>query len=89
MSTVITNRLDAAFEQLRKAGETALIPFITVGDPTLDVTVQLLLGMEKAGANVIELGIPYSDPLADGPIIERASARALQGGTTIRHGLEA
>lgn len=89
MSVIHKNRIDDTFATLQANGQKALIPFITVGDPTLDVTVELLLGFEKAGANVIELGIPYSDPLADGPVIERASGRALEGGTTIESGIEA
>lgn len=89
MSVIHKNRIDETFATLKAKGQKALIPFITVGDPALDVTVRLLLGLEQAGANVIELGIPYSDPLADGPVIERASGRALEGGTTIESGLEA
>ena len=89
MNTVSSNRIDDMFSKLKSEGSTALVPFITVGDPSLDITIQLLHGLEAAGANLIELGIPYSDPLADGPVIERASARALKAGTTIEHGLAA
>ncbi len=60
----------------------AFIPFITAGDPSLDVTEQLVLAMEKAGADIIELGIPFSDPMAEGPTIQNANVRALAGGTT-------
>ncbi|MCG7406463.1 tryptophan synthase subunit alpha [Paenibacillus sp. ACRRX] len=84
----IENRIDTAFAQLKARGETALIPFITVGDPNRHITLQLLLGMEEAGADAIELGIPYSDPLADGPVIEKASARALLHNITISDGIE-
>lgn len=89
MTIQTRNRIDEAFANLKSNDQQALMPFITVGDPSIDVTIRLLLGMEQAGANVIELGIPYSDPLADGPVIERASGRALAGGTTIEHGIEA
>ncbi len=61
---------------------TAFIPFITCGDPSLEVTEQLVYGMEEAGADLIELGIPFSDPIAEGPVIEAADLRALTGGTT-------
>lgn len=60
----------------------ALIPFITAGDPDLKTTEQLILEMARAGADLIELGIPFSDPIAEGPVIQRASMRALQAGTT-------
>ncbi|USB34777.1 tryptophan synthase subunit alpha [Paenibacillus sp. YPG26] len=71
------NLMDQKFAELRAAGRTALIPFLTVGDPDLDTTVDLIVQMEAAGADVLELGVPYSDPLADGPVIQRASERAL------------
>jgi tryptophan synthase alpha chain len=71
------NRIDQTFAQLKEKKETALIPFMTVGDPTLDVSIKLIQAFEEAGANMIELGVPYSDPLADGPVIQRASERAL------------
>ncbi|WP_166239392.1 tryptophan synthase subunit alpha [Paenibacillus turpanensis] len=72
------NRIDQAFERLRAENGTALIPFLTVGDPDVDTTVEILQELQKAGADMIELGVPYSDPLADGPVIQRASLRALQ-----------
>jgi len=79
MSTVQTpNAIDAVFERLRQTGETALIPFMTMGDPDLDTSVDLIVAAEAAGAHMIELGVPYSDPLADGPVIQRASERALR-----------
>ncbi|MGA1869209.1 MAG: tryptophan synthase subunit alpha [bacterium] len=64
-------------------GGTAFIPFITAGDPHLDITGQLVLALEKCGANLIELGVPFSDPLADGPTIQRSSERALASGTSL------
>ncbi|UHA72972.1 tryptophan synthase subunit alpha [Paenibacillus sp. 481] len=78
-----SNRIDSTFARLSNEGRSALMPFFTLGDPTLESTVALLLGMEQAGADLIELGIPYSDPLADGPVIEKASARALKNNVTI------
>lgn len=71
------SRLAAKFEELSKAGRKALIPFITAGDPNPDFTVPMMHEMVKAGVDVIELGVPFSDPMADGPVIQRASERAL------------
>lgn len=81
------NLLDDTFRTLQAQGKSALMPFITLGDPTCEITLRLLLQMEQAGADIIELGIPYSDPLADGPVIERASARALRNHVSIADGL--
>jgi tryptophan synthase alpha chain len=74
--------LRATFNHLRRARRAALIPFIMGGDPSLRVTPELLLTLEDAGADCIEVGIPFSDPLADGPVIQAASARALSRGAT-------
>ncbi len=71
------SRLATRFEALKNSGRKALIPFITAGDPYPEFTVPLLHEMVKAGADVIELGVPFSDPMADGPVIQRASERAL------------
>src|SRR5690606_3836237 len=71
------NKLNRVF-----ANGKAFIPFITAGDPTLDVTRQLVLQMAEAGADLIELGIPFSDPIAEGPVIQEADIRALASGTT-------
>jgi len=79
---VATNAIDAAFARLKAEGRTALIPFLTIGDPDLDASLALIREMEAAGADMIELGVPYSDPLADGPVIQRASQRALRGKLT-------
>jgi tryptophan synthase alpha chain len=79
MSAVMTpNAIDEVFERLKRSGETALIPFLTMGDPDLETSVALVQAAEAAGAHMIELGVPYSDPLADGPVIQRASERALR-----------
>lgn len=72
------NRIDQRFAELKERGETAMIPFLTIGDPSLEASLELILEMERAGADLIELGVPYSDPLADGPVIQRSSERALQ-----------
>lgn len=76
MSTNI-NRIDETFQNLKAAGRTALIPFVTTGDPDLAATLDILDVLAEAGADMVELGVPYSDPLADGPVIQRASERAL------------
>ena len=77
-------RIGERFARLRAAGEQALMPFVTAGDPDLGTTAELVLAMADAGADVIELGVPFSDPTADGPTIQRASERSLAGGTTLR-----
>lgn len=77
------SRITKKFETIRSKGEKALIAYITAGDPDLDTTYRLVLEMERAGVDIVELGIPYSDPLADGPVIQRASMRALKAGTDI------
>ncbi len=82
-------RLRATFNRLRRSRRVALIPFIMGGDPDLRATAALLLALQEAGADVIEVGIPFSDPLADGPTIQAASARALRRGATPSRVLEA
>ena len=74
------SRIASRFEKLRKSGRKGFIPFITAGDPDLDTTAHLLVELADAGASVIELGVPFSDPMADGPVIQRASERALKQG---------
>ena len=74
------SRLAPRFEALRRAGRKALIPYITAGDPAPGLTVPLLHGMVEAGADVLELGVPFSDPMADGPVIQRSGERALKNG---------
>lgn len=71
-------RISQKFQQLNAAGRRAFIPYITAGDPDLATTEQILLALADAGADVIELGVPFSDPMADGPVIQRASERALK-----------
>jgi tryptophan synthase alpha chain len=82
------SRLDATFEALRARGERALIAFFTAGDPSLETTAKLVIEAERRGADVIELGIPFSDPVADGPVIQRAGQRALVAGASLRRVLE-
>lgn len=72
------SRIQSTFAALQDAGRTALIPYIAAGDPNPGVTVELLHGMANAGADIIELGIPFSDPMVDGPVIQRAAERALE-----------
>lgn len=78
-----TTRISQRFEELRRSGEIGLVAYITAGDPSLEATHQFVLALAEAGADVIELGVPFSDPLADGPTIQRASERALKAGTTL------
>jgi tryptophan synthase alpha chain len=77
-------RISQSFERLQKTHERALIPYVTAGDPDLEMTKTLVRELVRCGGDLIEIGVPFSDPLADGPIIQRASQRALQGGTTLR-----
>ena len=81
--------IQRAFADLRSLRRKAFIPFVTAGDPDLESTVRLVPAMERAGAHVIELGVPFSDPLADGPVIQRASERALRHGYRLKDYLEA
>jgi tryptophan synthase alpha chain len=76
-------RISKRFAELRASGELGIIAYITAGDPSLDATHRFVLALAEAGADVIELGVPFSDPLADGPTIQRASERALKAGTTL------
>jgi len=81
-------RIDETFAALKQRREVALVPFIMAGDPDLDATRVLLQAAVSAGADLIELGVPFSDPTADGPVIQRAGVRALQRGTSLRQILE-
>jgi tryptophan synthase alpha chain len=81
-------RLQQTFDQLKAQGRKALVPYFTAGDPSPDLTVELMLAMVDAGVDVIELGVPFSDPMADGPVIQRASERALALGVSLNDCLE-
>ena len=82
------SRLATVFERLRARGERALGPYLTAGDPSLELTARLALEAERRGADLLELGVPFSDPLADGPVIQRAGQRALAGGTSLMRVLD-
>jgi tryptophan synthase alpha chain len=88
MPTVSTSRLEARFRELRERGAKGLVIYLTAGDPSLDDTGKLLAAVDRGGADVIELGVPFSDPLADGPVIQRASERGLKSGATLARILE-
>jgi tryptophan synthase alpha chain len=76
------NRIDARFAALRAARRKALVPFVTAGDPSLDALVPVMHALVKGGADVLEVGVPFSDPMADGPVIQRSSERALERGVS-------
>jgi tryptophan synthase alpha chain len=78
------SRIASCFDRLRAAGEKALVPYVAGGDPDLDTTAEIALAAAAAGADLIEIGVPFSDPTADGPTIQRASERALAAGATLR-----
>ncbi|WP_297811787.1 tryptophan synthase subunit alpha [uncultured Methylophaga sp.] len=82
------SRISQCFENLKADGQTALIPYVTAGDPEPWVTVPLLHALVDAGADIIELGIPFSDPMCDGPVIQKACERALKNDVSIRHVLK-
>src|SRR5207249_2052174 len=85
MSVAASNstRISKRFAELRASAELGIVTYITAGDPSLQATEKFVLALAEAGADVIELGVPFSDPLADGPTIQRASERALKAGTTL------
>ena len=76
-------RIEGKFSYLRDKGERALIAYLTAGDPSLEHTKEIILGLDAAGVDVLEIGVPFSDPTADGPVIQAASRRALQNGVTL------
>ena len=79
------NRIDALFARLRREGRPALMPFVTAGDPDLATTAELVSEIIRRGADMVEVGIPYSDPIADGPVIAASYTRALKGGVRLTH----
>ncbi len=88
VEAAITTRISRRFTELQARGEMGIIPYITAGDPSLDASLTFVVALAEAGADVIELGVPFSDPLADGPTIQRASERALKSGVTLARVLE-
>jgi tryptophan synthase alpha chain len=87
-STRVESRIDRRFRELHERGERGLVIYLTAGDPSLEATGELLGAIDRGGADIIELGVPFSDPLADGPVIQCASERALKAGTTLKKILE-
>src|SRR2546428_13750619 len=81
-------RIEERYARLNSQSAKAFIPYLTAGDPSLEVTLELVLALEKAGADLIELGVPFSDPIADGPVIQRATDRALRNGVTLQKALK-
>ncbi len=82
------SRLAAVFHRVRDRGQAALVPFLTAGDPDLALSRELVRAAVDAGADILELGVPFSDPMADGPVLQRAATRALAAGTTVPRVLE-
>ena len=82
------SRLDAAFAAVKSSGRPGLVAYVTAGDPDLATSREILLAIDRAGADVIEVGVPFSDPIADGPAIQRASERALAAGGHLTATLE-
>ena len=82
------NRIDQTLERLRRSGRPALAPFVTVGFPDIETSSALARTVLEAGGDMLELGVPFSDPLADGPTIQMTSYRALQNGVTVKKCLE-
>ena len=83
-----TTRIDARFEQLKKENRPALVTFVSAGDPDLETSAKILAGLPAAGADIIELGMPFSDPMADGPAIQASSLRALKAGHNMHKTLD-
>src|SRR5215470_13605083 len=82
-SMIQSSRIADAFRRAKAEDRAAFIAYLTAGDPTPDATVALATALERAGADILELGVPFSDPIADGPVLQRAAERALAGGTTL------
>ena len=84
----MTTRIEKRFRALAEEGRAAMAPFITAGDPDADTALEILKGLPAAGADMIELGVPFSDPMADGPAIQASSLRAIKAGMTLAKTLE-
>ena len=79
----MTRRIGNKFNELKSRGAKAFIPFIMAGDPDLETTIRLVPELDRAGSHIVELGVPFSDPVADGPVIQRAGSRALMPQSTV------
>src|SRR5436309_15124200 len=88
MAPAATSRLATVFADLRARGERALVAYLTAGDPSLGATERLVREAAARGADIVELGVPFSDPIADGPVIQRAAMRALERGISVARVLE-
>jgi len=77
------NRIDEKFADLKRMGEKAFVAYVTAGDPSLEKTQEIAVALEQSGVDILEIGVPFSDPTADGPVIQEASQRALRNGTTL------
>ncbi len=88
MSSALANRIDARFSQLKTTGKKAFVAYVCAGDPSLEATIDIVLALEKAGVDIVELGVPFSDPLADGIVNQMAADRALKAGATMPKVLE-
>src|SRR3954471_16324143 len=86
--TLVSTRIGQRFSELKRDGRGGLVTFLVAGDPDFDSSLALLQGLPKAGADLIELGMPFTDPMADGPAIQAAGLRALKGGQTMARTLE-
>jgi len=82
------SRIGQAFQKLKEKGEKALVAYVTAGDPDLDKTREIMIGLKEAGVDILEVGVPFSDPTADGPVIQEAAQRALNKGTTLENILD-
>jgi tryptophan synthase alpha chain len=84
----VSTRIDAKFAELKALGRAALVTFVTAGDPDYDTSLKIIKGLPKAGADIIELGVPFTDPMADGPVIQAGGLRALANGQTLKKTLK-
>ena len=78
------NRIEKVFKKLKAQNKKAFIPYIMAGDPSIEKTKEIVLMFEECGADIVEIGVPFTDPLADGPTIQRAAERALKNGVTLK-----
>src|ERR1700710_430303 len=83
----MTTRIDTRFAELKREGRAAIVTFLMAGDPDLKTSLDIIEALPKAGADIIEIGMPFTDPMADGPAIQAAGLRALKGGQTLRRTL--